>query len=114
MNYTYYRRRLLNSELKRKFPVIPWQENAQGNPRMRTCILPEGCKKILNADCLEEAFNYFSNRQQPMPLFVFMPAICKESQDEYDVNYVDVRIADSMEAASRLVGQGRVWVKNEE
>lgn len=106
----------MNRELKRLFPDIPWQESAQGNPRMRTTALPEGSKKLLNTDHLEEVVDrYYRTYRQPMPILVFLPAICKGAQEEYDVNYVDARSAASMEAAARLVGQGRGWsLKGEE
>ena len=105
----------MNRELKQRYPHIPWQENVPGNPRMRTSILPEGARKLLSVEQLDEvSYDYYRENKRPVPLFVFMPAICKDAQEEYDVNYAHPQSALSMQMADSLVKQGRVWIESTE
>lgn len=110
MNYTFYRRRELNKRLKRQFPDIPWEENTKWNPRMNTRTLPDGCKLLMSIEHLEElAYEYHKEHGTPMPIYIYLPPICRDAQDEYDVNYVDITRAASLEEAAMLVGMRRVY-----
>lgn len=111
MIYTFQQRRKLNSELKGLHPDIPWQEFSQSVPRMRTRLLPQGCKRVISTDILEEQVRdcYLTSRR-PLPVYVLLPAICRGDEDEYDANYLDLARPSSMEYACRMIAQKRLFV----
>lgn len=111
MTYTFQQRRKLNRELKDLHPDIPWQEFSQSVPRMRTRLLPQGCKRVISPDILEERVrDFYLTHHRPLPVYILLPAICRGDRDEYDVNYLDIARPSSMEYACRMVASGRLFV----
>lgn len=111
MIYTFQQRRKLNRQLKELYPDIPWKEFGQSLPRMRTRLLPQGCKRVVSPDVLEEQVrDYYLTNRRPLPVYILLPAICHDDADEYDVNYLDIARTSSMEYACRMIATGRLFV----
>ena len=120
MIYTQARRRALNKALRNLYPNVDFYESPNGIPVMECSTLPEGARRIADADefisrvkedCahLNEMGTRVPNYGKALPVFIHsMELNGNEVQYFYRVNYVSINEC-SLQRAAEYIAEGKLY-----
>lgn len=120
MIYTQQRRRALNKALRSLYPNVDFYESSNGIPVMLCRVLPQGARRLADADefifqvknhCskLNEMGTRVYDYGKTIPVFIHsMELNGNEVQHFYRVNYVSINEC-SLQKAAKYIAEGKLY-----